>query len=447
MSLDTDVDLLHLLRKSVEFAKSTTYYSRKFFDVDPVTLTLMSFGELPLTPSADFSADSLSFLVSDVPPDYIGITSGSTFGKQRSEPLFIFRTAEQRQSHSQLIEMIDRPRRGLAPLTMFFLTSNHGLSSSLPRRGCFAMPLEKSYHFEAIHKLLTTEFSFPGYASKVSALTGPLNMLKLFTVMCMERGISADTFDIKRVFVGGWQLTETWSDLLCEYWGVDITEIYGVSEVPAMLSSRPSVHEGFVFHPGCHIEFVDDTRTDLSCGKPVWEGLATVVATALYPLSAGQPLVRYVTDDIVNLRRPLGGEHAPEFDLVGRKKDCLMAGKSYAEGLLFAPLPFNNEMDKLHDIARNDNPRATIVGIETRFGWQKYRVNLVKDARPMRIEIEIELTWDPRIYPADAKLFETAISDLCLRLFPKLRDALSADTVVLDIRLFRPGATSLAAVF
>jgi phenylacetate-coenzyme A ligase PaaK-like adenylate-forming protein len=430
---------LEMLKDTLRHAAATTKYYAE--TLAPLDLNLRSIDELARLPllKRDVRAQrTLDLLTEGVTPEYVNVTSGTTFAGRKAGPPLLHYHDTQEHDAANLLREAAYAGTSERPLIIKLLSGNHGLTVSGAQPGTFAMPLEKRFHLQAIRHVLTQSFAFKGFTPRVQALSGTLNMLKLLTLLFIEEGVPASDFDVRMVSTQSWHLTDRWAELLQGYWQVPVDDAYGMSEVPGFFARR--CRECRRFHLSeCAIVETLGVQDD----NPVEEGYARLVVTSLLPLAHAQPTIRYDTDDVVWLARcPKTGERSCQ--LLGRRRDIVLLDDS-PEPLL-TPLGLHTLMDDLPELAQHQNPRAEIVGLKTSFGWPKYRVVEQAVEGIKEIRLQMELRFSPRLYRERAEQLRDSLTASVLTAFPALARAQAKQRARLVIDFAEPGSTDYATL-
>lgn len=443
--LPSDTEDLHLalLRQTLSYAVSNTrYYSETLAGFHLDLQSMDDLRALPILKRADLASRSLDLLAAGTVPEYVRLTSGKTFGESTSVPLIYYNTESERSAETDIYNQLFGSVLSDRPLILKLINANHGLDLAGGRPGVFSLPLEHRYHFEAILSVLRGDFSFPDLSRRVQVLTGSVNLLRLLTLLCVEKDIASDQFDIQYVSSHSWHLTPRWKSLLEEYWKAHVDEIYGLSEVPGLYANRCLDCGHFHFAPLCVTEFLH-----LTGNEPVTTGFARLVATALYPLSQAQPLIRYDTGDIIELTGVCAAGLSHGFEFVGRRNDLIVLDDSNSPEVVLTTKALINVMDDFPDIASEDNPRARFLGLRTLFGWPKYRVTTTTVSSVCQIALDVELRWSPYQYPKAAINLKDNIRNKLINSSPRLEANLARGSVALNISLYEPGTTDFAAFY
>jgi hypothetical protein len=439
-----DSTRMELLRETLRHAvRSSPYYASALKHVDLNVATMDDLRQLPLLSRETLTTRSLNILVHDAVPEYFGITSGKTYGQGIArEPLLHFHTEEERLTRLRLVDSLRDPSSGLQPLILRLISANHGLDYGGGYPGCIAMPLEKRYHFTAILAVLRKEFPFEGFTPRVKMLVGPLNMLKLLTLLCIENEVSTDEFQVDSVTSHSWHLTGRWRSLLGSYWHAHVGDCYGLSEAPGVYALRCAICDYFHFSP---LAITEVLRIDGE--EPIERGAGRLVITTLFPIVQAQPLIRYDTDDLIEIVGTCPATGQVGFEFLGRRTDTVLIQDGNDLHPVLTPRDINEVMDAVPEIATQENPRAKVLALRSMFGWQKYAFSSTQEGERLRIDLAMELRWSPMQYPAAAEAFKENMQQRILNAAPLLAELVGGGIAELQLSLAEPGSTDMAALF
>jgi hypothetical protein len=423
---------LDLVRATLRHANNNTpYYRRAFAGLSLEIDGLEDIRRFPLLERKTLAACGTDLLAEGVVPEYVGITSGTTFGNSSWEPLLHYQTETEHDAWVNLYgSMI---AKGDRPLMLRLIDADRGVEVAGASPGCFSLPMESLYHYELILSILKREWSFPGFATRVGSLSGPLDMLQVLTLLCLEHEVDPAQLSIGLVTTSGWQLTSRWRRLLESYWGAEVQELYGLSEVPGMFAARCSRCSHYHFSPLTVMEVLQ-----LDGDNPVERGIGRVVVTALLPLAYAQPLIRYDTQEVIEIVGECG-DHELCFEYLGRRSRLVLHDGPDGRDLMLSPPMLTEVLDSIPDVAIYENEKGKRLGVRIAFGWPRYMLRDESDEIGRRIDLTVELRWSPVHYPYAAE----RLRDLLLRRFfdasPALAGAVRRDAIRFVVRLAEPG--------
>jgi phenylacetate-coenzyme A ligase PaaK-like adenylate-forming protein len=144
-------------------------------------------------------------------------------------------------------------------------------------------------------QVLTHEHRDRGVEPDCTLLIGLERALRAFTVEA--RRACPDGLDTKLAAVISCSqfLTARWRRLMEETWNCPVIDRFGLSEVFGGATEDPE-RGWWHFEPVCVPEVVGSRSRE-----PVAEGVGELVLTALYPFQQVQPMIRYLTGDLVEV--------------------------------------------------------------------------------------------------------------------------------------------------
>ena len=433
---------LQMLRATVQHAAARVPHYRKAFS--GLNLDIRSLADLRWFPFLDrdtLGRDGTSVLIDGVVPEYIGLTSGTTFADCRRDPLLHFQVESEHQAWVAAHSFMAESSCGDQPLMLRITDPDRGVEIAGAFPGCFSVPLENPYHFQLILSLLKREWSFPGFSKHVVSISGPLDALQLLTLALIEGQVDPHEFSIRVISSSGWQITSRWRRLLESYWSTEVQDVYGLSEAPGMFASRCPACACYHFSPLSVIEVLG-----LDHNEPVTSGVGRVVVTCLLPLAQAQPLIRYDTGEVIEIRsgcplQPSG------FEYLGRRSDLIfLQREAQARVPILSRMIITDVLDSIPGVACDENPKARPLGLRNPFGWPRYRV-ICQMEPPGRylVELSVELRWAALQYPDASEDLRKLLQANILASSPSLSAAIARGEVRLVIHLLEPGSIVRAA--
>jgi hypothetical protein len=374
------------------------------------------------------------FLARDVQLRSVCHTSGTT-----GRPLEIYKSFQEVQFigafFSRLFDPLLRqlPRR---PLTLSFPTPHHGVPLPVPGPGiAFVSGVTDDTLIQDALRVLRTEYDVPGHDRRISVLGGMGFQILFFTSWLLEQGVDPRGFGIAAVNVAGGFMPAHWRRFLEGAWGARVQDRFSLTEsaAGASLCARCGC-----FHPDPHLiaEAVDHDS-----GQPLQAGIGRLVLTNLHPFVQMQPLLRYDTGDLVELRGcPLSAR--PVFRFLGRARNAA----SRVEGGRRRWLVFSAE---LHEVL------ATLPDLNLYEWFSNVRVardrtvgslpvmslaaEPAEDGR-LRLRLSAELRYAPHCHPARLdELRRQILAHLAVVPGTTLAEDLSSGAVAFETRFLPPG--------
>ena len=218
---------------------------------------------------------------------------------------------------------------------------------------------------------------------RCSVLTGLERCLRAFTLDTMQKFPNGFPSTALRLVVSYSQyLTAAWRQRLQDTWGAPAIDRFGVSEVFGGASQCLNCG-WYHFEP-----FVIPEVIGARSGEVLLTGLGLLALTALYPFQEAQPLVRYLTGDLVEVTHELSCRPGTTaIKPLGRA--CYGVPEPASDRWLITPASVLEAVDELPEIART--PRFAGVGQvrdPASIGHPKYRTRWCKGQSGPEVRIE-----------------------------------------------------------
>jgi phenylacetate-coenzyme A ligase PaaK-like adenylate-forming protein len=343
-----------------------------------------------------------------------GATTGYTRGTTGVAKVFLSTQGERRAMESLLRDAAPSPMR-----TLNLVNMAHGapsLENLAPNT--VAVPfVSPDIHFEAAAKALErTAFPY-SEMQKFTAVSSSLHMVKQFSHYLRRTQRQLSDLGVHKITVFSQMLSPGWRERLEDWWGAEVEEVYGSSEL-RMCNSRRCARCGY-FHlpPTCFGELVELD------GPPTGaqQRLGLLAVTAFYPFVQLEPRIRYCVGDIVELADEpcqLWGE--PGFNFAGRHEHSARL----SQGQLITSAHCFSALADLPDVATYDE-LALSTGDPGYHECGSPQFTLSENGTGATLFVE--LRYDPDVWPNEAR---TALSNISGGL----------PTSELTIRLCAPGA-------
>jgi phenylacetate-coenzyme A ligase PaaK-like adenylate-forming protein len=426
---------LNLVRATLRHAvEHVRYYNEKFSGLSLEVDSLEELRHFPLLSRETLAKYGTDLLTEHVVPEYVGITSGTTFGESCREPLLHYQTESEHCAWRDLYaSMMTENVESERPLMLRLIDRDRGVEIAGAFPGCFSLPMENLYHFDLILSIMRREWSFQGFSKRIMSLSGPLETLQLITLLCMERHIDPAEFRIRLISSSGWQITSRWRRLFECYWGAEVQDVYGLAEAPGMFAVQCLLCKRFHFSPLSVIEVLH-----LDCDAPVTAGVGRVVVTCLAPIAHAQPIIRYDTNDVIDI----AGEcdtHRVGFKYLGRRSKLVMVEGKNGPSLVLSPLIVTEVLDSLPDVAIYENAKAATFGLQVAFGWPRYLLRCENEQARICVYLKVELRWSPMQYIDSAVELRNLLMRKLFDASPELLASIERGSVYFDIKFVEPG--------
>ena len=224
---------------------------------------------------------------------------------------------------------------------------------------------------------------------RCSVLMGLERCLRAFTLDTIERFPSGFSQTALRLVVSYSQyLTAAWRQTLQDTWRAPVVDRFGVSEVFGGASQCLNCG-WYHFEP-----FVIPEVIGAHTGKILSTGRGLLALTALYPFQEAQPLIRYLTGDLVEVTHDLSCRPSTTaIKPLGRARYGVPEADS--DRWLVTPASVLEAVDAIADVERT--PRFAGVGqIRDSFaiGNPKFRTTWKREERGLQVKVELVLARD-----------------------------------------------------
>lgn len=159
-----------------------------------------------------------------------------------------------------------------------------------------SLPLAQAGQAELIGRILDQGLLVKGRRRRVGTLLAPARELKLLTRVLRQGKGSSRRHALDKVLVYSDHVTLPWRKCFKEFWGPDITPLYGLSEFNYAVSKCCPVCSHHHFPAYVYQEVLTPDRRRVIDG-----GDGVLVLTSLYPFVRGHPHIRYWTGDVVRI--------------------------------------------------------------------------------------------------------------------------------------------------
>ena len=277
-----------------------------------------------------------------------------------------------------------RPR----PLVLHLVNLAHGLDPHGGVEGCFQVPLERQYQFDAALCLLREVFAIDGFTPRVSIVAGALRLLKALTMLCIEQGVDGSVFAVTGIASSSNHLTSRWR-----------TPRAGLARAGRRLLRHvrgAGLHAQRCASCG-HFHCAGTVVTEvlaLDRDDPIAAGVGRLIATSLYPLAAMMPIIRYDKGDLVKLFPACAASDAHAIEFLGRLRPIVLPHSDGTHAVV-APIVVNDVVDEFPDVAVTQLAFAQHLGVRTPIGFLKWRLAWQPEANTRTLVLTIEPRWPP----------------------------------------------------
>jgi hypothetical protein len=275
------------------------------------------------------------------------------------------------------------------------LTSSfHGMLLPVPRAGV-SVPAgtRTADELRQCVDLLQSTFRVDGQTPRPSSLSGLVFDVAVVAQALRAAGIEPGSLSLSEVSVIG-AVDEGLRRFLSDSFGLAPHERFSASEIFGGASRVPG-QDYFVTDPQVIAEVVDED------GRSLPDGATGMLAmTELYPFVQIQPLIRYVTGDLVEkVGTPARGQLA--FRWLGRMHQCAtVRGSVGGEAVTFSYRPLADALGLMPAVAR---PCVRPPLGPTDFSDVGLPLVALSATGSAEVTVQVELSFDPHFYPVQTQ--------------------------------------------
>lgn len=222
----------------------------------------------------------------------------------------------------------------------------HGYHIKIPSRfHCHRIGIYEAGSFDHARSILQRVHSDRMVEDRCTLLISGERFLRAFTADTANKYPNGFDSDLESVISIGNYLTERWRNQMEQIWKVPVVDTFSLSEIFG--GATQSLACGWYHFEPYVIPEVISPRTL----NPISEGIGILILTSLYPFQEAQPLIRYMTGDLVKVTHTLSsrpGELA--IKPLGRAKFGIPLPDS--DEWLLTPVSVLEILDKLPQVAR-----------------------------------------------------------------------------------------------
>ena len=210
-------------------------------------------------------------------------------------------------------QLAARPVPTPRPLHLNLVNAYHGSLTPMPTA---AFVLNAGVYDRAqasqARVLLDRTYSLEGVEPRISVVMGTERMLKALTVYLMDDGFDLAGSPVRTIALFGGHVTPNRKRLLSRLWQARVQDNYSLTEVFGG-ATECGIGGPWIFDPHVVAEVVHPRTFE-----PVTSGVGVLLLTTLYPFVQQMPLVRYCTNDLVEVVETGDQDGAPVVRYVGR---------------------------------------------------------------------------------------------------------------------------------
>ena len=280
--------------------------------------------------------------------------------------------------------------------------------------------------------LLERTYELPGVEARVSVVMGTERMVKALTAYLLEDGVDLCATPVRTVVLFGGHVTPARKRLLGQLWGAGVQDQYSLTEVFGG-ATECGLGGPWVFDPHVVPEVVHPQTFE-----PVTEGVGVLLLTGLYPFMQQMPLVRYCTNDLVEIT-DADGPAGVQVRYVGRVPRSVLAYSGGAVEPLLLSGPLFEILEEVPDLAVT--PRFPDLGSGPGLeltGDLHFAVDVEGDV----LTVRVGLRYAPWLHPERVAALAAEITGRILAAHPHLARRIAAGRA--DLRVEPVEASAVA---
>jgi phenylacetate-coenzyme A ligase PaaK-like adenylate-forming protein len=381
-----------LLRETVSWCVASSSYYRKRFPPPGAFRGLQDLASLPVLTRAEVVENHADLLCDASLPTAIQHTTGTTGAflelyRGAAEQAFIW------DFFSAQLQTRDLPE--VRPLHLNLTNAYHGALTAMPSHAyVLSAGVYDRAQAQQARGLLERTYELPGVEPRVSLLMGTERMVKALTAYLREDGFDLAGSPVTTVVLFGGHVSPRHKLLLGQAWGAAIRDVYSLTEIFGG-ATEVGIGGPWVFDPHVVPEVVHPRTFE-----PIREGIGVLLLTSLYPFTQQMPLVRYLTNDLVEVVAPDDDPDGLRVRYMGRVPRSVVddTGSDVVPLLLSAPL--YEILQTFPDVAVT--PRFPDLGAQSSLeltGDHHYAVEHTRTRKRDTITIRLGLRYSPWLYP------------------------------------------------
>jgi len=371
------------------------------------------------------------------------ITHQRTGGTTGRPEFFIYRSEEEFRIHEQRCSTrVLSHNREKKTLIMNIQGLTHGLPLFVRSSDVYIV-LYDCFDLSLAEEFLLKKHDIPGVENKVNCICAHVGLLKRLTRQMLRKGTNLKTLGVEYLVSTGDYVPQMWRKLLAEMWGATFVDNYSLAEIIGDISQCKICGD---YHPGssliAEVVSIDDF-------KPIESGIGLLVLTSLYPYQQAFPLIRYDTGDLFEVIQKKCVDTAlyPKGRLlwsiyIKLQEDpftCLVPQSDIIETV--ESLPDTNRFND-YDIDASEQLNVEIRSTDTSWESPKFFLEKNSDNGRPHVVLNLELNYDPVIYPSRVhELSSFILEELCRR-SPSFDRSISNNQISFDTVFHPPNTIS-----
>ena len=383
---------------------------------------------LPFVRPETYAAAPERFAVPGVLPDLITFSSSTTgaIGRPR------WHLQRELDTWGEAVRALLPAREGAGVTLVIHPYDQGGSQRPAGERLALYAPFLVPWHYELILRLLRDGWRTAAGLLRIDHIDGFSPALRIFTTWLGQQHVDPGSLGVTGLTGYGSIQPHAWRRRLTRSWGASYQDIYGLSEVKhSEALSCPVCGAYHLLRP------IVPEVVDPDSGAAITRGFGVLVLSELRPFTELQVLLRYWTDDIVEIAAPcmisdLG------FHFRGRRGDSLALAQPDGPAVWVGALQVAELVAELPDVAQVVYPWAAFahdVGAP--------RFALRRDEH--RARVTLELRYSAELYPERAAELRAELRARLLQTITGLAALVEAGLYDLSVETCEPGALTGAA--
>jgi phenylacetate-coenzyme A ligase PaaK-like adenylate-forming protein len=404
-----------LLRETVAWCVANSPYYRKRFPSPESFRGLADIALLPVLFREDVIENHVDLRCDASLPMAIQHTTGTT-----GASLQLYRNAAEQAfiwnffSAQLQTQQPPNPR----PLQLNLTNAYHGSLTAMPS---VAYVLSAGVYDRAqaaqARGLLERSYDLPGVEPRVTTVVGTERMVKALTAYLMEDGFDLANSSVNNLVLFGGHVSVAQKLLLGGLWNAGIRDVYSLTEIVGG-ATECGLGGPWVFDPHVIPEVVHPRTLE-----PVTEGVGVLLLTGLYPFMQQMPLVRYCTNDLVEIVDAGAGDAELQVRYVGRLPRSFLDDTTSSVHPLLLSAPLYEILQSFPDVAVTPRFPDLCVGPGLELtGDHHYAVERRRVRRVDTITLRLGLRYAPWLYPDRVAMLVADITARVLHAHPRLAE-------------------------
>lgn len=399
---------LGLLEATIAHAARAPYYRRRWGKRAPRVRTLAELARLPLLDKAQASRHQHQLIVGRRPTGVGLFSSGTTRGEAYVEPLHVPLTAEELRARADALPAEEGPDP-FPGWTLAVAAVHHGLPHRLPAPDELMLPW---LHDANALAMLETALRAPqADGRRVTALLIGAGPLKVLTAWLAQRGVDPAAFGVRLIGTYSDRLSPHWTALVEARFGAQVFDNYSLSEFGTPFTTCAACGWLHMGHPPVLWELLALDRDAPAGRRP-----GRLVFTSLVPYQQAMPLVRYDTGDVAVAGPLCRATGQRGLRVLGRLRHGVLLRGPDGPRFVLNALDVRDALEAHPEVARTPHPLVTLGVVHSPdVGPPRWAVRAARGVACL----DVEVRFDPDVYPDRARALERAVLGALRRADPE----------------------------